>query len=334
MKRKLRILNMKEVEQTLSMTDALRLVEQAFVEKNLNHVQMPPKSYLFFRRFNGDLRVMPAYMEELNEAGVKLVNSHPDNPSKYGLPTVMATILLFDPETGAPLSIMDGTFLTATRTGAASGIATKYLARKDAKVLGLIGAGYQAPFEIEALNKVMKIESVKVFSLIEKDAENLAMMARTKFGMAAQSVATAEEAVRDSDVVVTATPVRTPIIKNEWVTEGMHINAIGADAPGKEELEAKILTRAKIVIDDWEQASHGGEINLPLSNGTITKANIYAEIGTIAAGAKPGRVSNDEITVFDSTGLAVQDIITAWHVYQVAEERGIGRDFDPLYILQ
>lgn len=332
MKEKLRVLNMKEVEQTLSMTDALRLVEQAFVEKSLNRTQMPPKSYLFFQRFSGDLRVMPAYMEELNEAGVKLVNSHPNNPSKYGLPTVIATIVLFDPETGAPISIMDGTFLTAVRTGAASGIATKYLARKGARVIGMIGAGYQAPFQLEALNEVMKIELVKIFSIIEKDTEALAVRAREKFGLDARSVATVEEAVRDSDVVVTTTPVRAPVVKNEWVTEGMHINAIGADAPGKEELEAKILTRSKIVIDDWEQAIHTGEINVPLSNGTITEENIYAEIGTIAAGTKPGRVSDDEITVFDSTGLAVQDIITAWYVYQLAEEKGIGREFEPLYL--
>jgi len=110
----------------------------------------------------------------------------------------------------------------------------------------------------------------------------------------------------------------------------MHINAVGADAPGKEELEAGILKRARIVIDDWEQASRSGEINVPVSNGMITKASIYAEIGEIVAGAKEGRVSADEITIFDTTGLAIQDVITAWHVYEIAEEKGIGREFEPL----
>jgi len=331
MEQKVRVLNMKEVKQILSMSNVLGLVEKAFKERGLKHVQMPPKSYLFFQKFSGDLRVMPAYLERLDEVGVKLVSVHPGNPSKYGLPTVLATIVLFDPETGTLISLMDGTRITAMRTAAASGVAVKYLARKDARVLGIIGSGYQSTFQLDALNKVMKIESVKIFDVIEKEAENLAVIAREKFGLNARMVATAEDAVRGSDVLVTVTPTRTPVVKSEWVTEGMHINTIGADAPGKEELEAGILKRAKIVIDDWEQASHSGEINVPLSKGMITKASIYAEIGEIVAGAKPGRISADEITIFDTTGLAIQDIITAWRVYEIAEKEGIGRELEPLY---
>jgi alanine dehydrogenase len=331
MRKKFRVLNRKEVEQILSMSEVLGLVEKAFEERGLKRVQMPPKAYLFFSKFGGDLRVMPAYLEGMDEAGVKLVNVHPNNPSKYGLPTVLATIVLFDPETGAPISIMDGTGITAMRTAAASGVAIKHLARKDARVLGIIGAGYQVPFQLEALNEVMKIEAVKIFDMIGGKADNLAARAREKFGLNVSKVAAAEEAVRGSDVVVTVTPTKTPIVHGEWVAKGMHINAIGADAPGKEELEAGILTRAKIVIDDWEQASHGGEINVPLSKKIITRANIYAEIAEIVAGAKQGRVSEDEITVFDLTGLAIQDVITAWRAYEVAEEKGIGQEIEPLY---
>lgn len=330
MKQKIRVLNMKEVKQILSMSDVLELVEKAFKERWLKHVQMPPKSYLFSQKFGGDLRVMPAYLEQLDEIGVKLVSVYPGNPSKYGLPTVLATIVLFAPETGAPISYMDGTYITAMRTAAASGVAVKYLARKDARVLGMIGAGYQSVFQLDAINKVMKIESVKIFDLIEKEAENLAVLARKKFGLNVRVVTTAEDAVRSSDVLVTVTPTRTPVVKREWVTEGMHINAVGADAPGKEELEAGILKHARLVIDDWEQTSRSGEINVPVSKGMITKASIYAEIGEIVAGAKPGRVSADEITIFDTTGLAIQDIITAWHVYEMAEEKGIGREFESL----
>ena len=331
MKQKIRVLNMKEVKQILSMSDVLELVEKAFKERGRKHVQMPPKSYLFSQKFGGDLRVMPAYLEQLDELGVKLVSVYPDNPSKHGLPTVLATIVLFAPETGVPISYMDGTCITAMRTAAASGVGVKYMARKDAGVLGMIGAGYQSVFQLDAINKVMKIESVKIFDLIEKEAENLAVIAREKFGLNARVVTTAEDAVRSSDVLVTVTPTRTPVVKREWVTEGMHINAVGADAPGKEELEAGILKRARIVIDDWEQASRSGEINVPVSNGMITKASIYAEIGEIVAGAKPGRVSTNEITIFDTTGLAIQDVITAWHVYEMAEEKGIGREFESLY---
>ena len=331
MAKKFRVLNRREVEQTLSMSEVLELVEKAFEERGLKRVQMPPKAYLFFSKFGGDLRVMPAYLEGMDQAGVKLVNVHPSNPTKYGLPTLLATIVLFDPETGVPISIMDGTGITAMRTAAASGVATKHLARKDARVLGIIGAGYQGPFQLEALNEVMKIEAVKIFDMVGKKADDLAAMAREKFGLDVSSVAAAEEAVRGSDVLVTATPSKTPIVQSEWVAKGTHINAIGADAPGKEELEAAILSRAKIVIDDWEQASSSGEINVPLSKKVITRANIYAEIGEIVAGAKPGRVSQDEITVFDLTGLAIHDVITAWRAYEVAEEKGIGREIEPLY---
>ena len=152
----LRLINQGEVEQTLSMTEVLKLVEQAFLERGNGRAQMPPKSYVFFPRHNGDLRVMPAYLETLDEPGVKLVSVHPDNPTKYGLPTVLATILLFDPETGTPVCIMDGTFVTVMRTAAASGVAVKYLARKDSRVLGVVGAGGQSLRQVEAIREVLK----------------------------------------------------------------------------------------------------------------------------------------------------------------------------------
>ena len=143
MDRKIRLLTMADVQEILTMKDALDLVELAFTERGHGRVQMPPKSYIFFSRDNGDLRVMPAYLEELNQAGVKLVNVHPDNPDKHGLATVLATILLFDTDTGTPVCIMDGTLVTAMRTAAASGVAARHLARRDASVLGVIGAGGQ-----------------------------------------------------------------------------------------------------------------------------------------------------------------------------------------------
>ena len=331
MKNKLRILNIREVEQILSMPDVIRLVEKAFGEKGRKQVQMPPKSYLYFPKFNGDLRVMPAYLEELNQVGVKMVNAHLDNRSKYRLPTVLASIMIFNPETGAPISLMDGTYITAMRTAAASAVAAKYLARKDSKVLTVIGAGYQSLRQVEALREIIKLEAVRIFDIDSDRAEELAVLLRGRFDITAKMFTSAEEAVRGSDILVTVTPSRKPIVKSEWVTEGMHISAVGADAPGKEELEPELLTRARIVIDDWEQANHGGEINVPLSSGVISKSDIYADIGEIVAGIKPGRTSNGEITIFDTTGLAIQDVITAWHVYEVAEKKGIGIELDQLY---
>ena len=315
----------------MSMPEVIRLVEKAFGERGRNQVQMPPKSYLYFSKFNGDLRIMPAYLEKLNETGVKLVNAHPDNPSKHGLPTVLASIMLFNPETGAPISLMDGTHITAMRTAAASAVAAKYLARKDSKILAVIGAGYQSFRQVEALKEVLKLTSVKIFDIDSDKAEKLAALLSEKFSINAKKFASAEEAVRGSDVLVTVTPSRKPIVKSEWITGGMHISAVGADAPGKEELEPQLLKRARIVIDDWEQGSHGGEINVPLSNGILRKSDIYAEISEIVVGAKPGRTSDEEITVFDTTVLAIQDVVTAWHVYEVAEEKGLGIEFDSLY---
>jgi alanine dehydrogenase len=239
--------------------------------------------------------------------------------------------MLFNSETGAPISLMDGTHITAMRTAAASAVAAKYLARKDSKILAVIGAGYQSFRQVEALREILKLESVKIFDIDSDKSEKLAASLHEKFGVDAKNFASAEETVRGSDVLVTVTPSRKPIVKSEWITEGMHISAVGADAPGKEELEPELLKRAMIVIDDWDQGSHGGEINVPLSNGVIKKSDIYAEISEIVTGVKPGRTSNKEITVFDTTGLAIQDVITAWHAYEVAEERGIGVEFDPLY---
>lgn len=329
---KIRMLNLDDVKQLLTMKDTLRLVEEAFKEKGLKRAQMPPKLYLFFKKYNGDLRIMPSYLEELDEAGIKLVNVHPDNPKKYKIPTILATILLFDPKTGAPICIMDGTWITAMRTGAATGVATKYLARKDAKTVGVLGAGYQAPFQLEALSEVMDMESVKIYRRRKEEAVKFAKQMSKKLGVNVKAVDAPEDAVKGVDVLVTLTPVRTPIVKKEWVSDGMHINAIGADAPGKQELEPEILKRAKIVVDDWEQANHSGEINVPLGKGIITRENIHAEIGEIVTGAKPARASDDEITVFDSTGLSLQDVITSWHVYRMAEEKGIGNEIPAFYL--
>lgn len=324
-RRTIRLLTLNDVKRILTMEDTIRLVETAFREKGLRRVQMPPKPYLFFRKYNGDLRVMPSYLEELDEAGVKLVNVHPANPNKYKIPTIMATIILFDPRTGAPTSIMDGTWITAMRTAAAAGVATKYLARRDAETLGLVGAGYLAPFQLEALNGVMKMKHAKIYRRRKQEAVKLAKRMSSKLGVPITAADSVEEAVRGVDVLVTATPVREPIVKDEWISGGMHINAIGADAPGKEELEPEILKRAKIVVDDWEQAWHSGEINVPFERGMIKKEDIHAELGEIVAGLKPGRESDDDITIFDSTGLSIQDVVTASHVLRIAERKRTGR---------
>jgi len=316
-----------EVKAVLSMRDVMKSVEQAFIEKNLGRAQMPPKTYLFYRKYGGDLRVMPSYLEKHDISAVKIVNSHPENRTKYNLPTVMAVVVLVDPRNGLPLAIMSGKTLTDMRTGAAGGIAAKYLARKDSKVVGLVGAGAQARTQLASLLEVFKkFEEVRVWGLYGTSDEFVAEMC-LKYGDLCQliPVKSVREVVEGVDIVVTTTPSRQPLVMNEAVYPGMHFNCIGADAPGKEELDPAILKRAKIVVDDWAQASHGGEINVPISQGIITKENVWAEIGEIVAGLKPGREKRDEITVFTSTGLAVQDAVTAKIAYEKALEKQIGR---------
>jgi len=235
---------------------------------------------------------------------------------------------LVDPRNGAPLAIMGGTWVTAVRTGAAGGVAAKYLARKNSKVVGLVGAGAQAKTQLMSLFSLYKkLGEVKVWSRTEKTRRARVAEMEVLYGDKAKiiPVDSVKDAVEGTDIVVTITPSRKPIVLNEWISPGTHINCIGADAPGKEELDPAILTRAKIIVDDWEQASHSGEINVPLTKGILTRQNIWGNIGQVVAGLKQGRTSSDEITVFASTGLAVQDAVTAELAYKKALAKGIGQ---------
>ncbi|MBU4491027.1 MAG: alanine dehydrogenase [Euryarchaeota archaeon] len=315
-------LNRKEVESLLDMKGTLKAVEEAFRQHGLKKVQMPPKLYLYFKKHNGDLRTMPAYLEEQDITGVKIVNVHPDNPKK-GLPTVMALVILNSTETGAPIAVMDGTYLTDMRTGAAGGVAVKYLARKNSKTVGFVGTGKQARTQLLAINEVIDIDEVKVTSVSEKS--NLDFKADMEKRINCDI--TIKRRIKDvcnCDILVTTTPSREPIVMNKWIAEGTHINAIGADAAGKEELDPLILKRAKIVVDDFPQASHSGEVNVPLSKGLLTVKDIFCELGEVITGKKKARTKDSDITVFDSTGLAVHDVATADMVYRKALEKKIG----------
>jgi len=224
---------------------------------------------------------------------------------------------------------MGRTYITAMRTGAAGGIAAKYLARKNSKVIGLVGAGTQARTQLIALLTLYgSLEEVRVYDINQLARESYVSEMKNTYGDQIENifqVKDIEDAIKGADIVVTATPSRKPLVMNEWVDEGVHFNCIGADAPGKEELDPAILRRAKIVVDDLEQASHGGEINVPLSKGLLSKGDIWATIGEVVAGLKEGRTSDKEITVFTSTGLAIQDAVTANLTYQKALSKGVGR---------
>lgn len=313
----------KEVKQLLIMAEALEAVEEAFKQHGLGMVQMPSKLYLTFKKHSGDLRAMPAYLEDLDIAGVKIVNVHPANPAK-GLPTVMAVLVLNDPATGAPVALMDGTYLTDVRTGAAGGVAVKYLARRDSHVVGLIGAGRQARTQLLAIAEVINVRKVKVASKSREGA--------LKYIKEMKRVVKAEFEVCDlknacnCDILATTTPVREPIVRAEWIQEGTHINAIGADAAGKEELDPSVLKKSKIVVDDLPQASHSGEVNVPLSMGLIGLEDIHGGLGKVITGEIKGRTRDADITIFDSTGLAIQDVAVGNLVYKKALRQKLGTE--------
>lgn len=311
-----------DVKSNLSMDDAIKAVEHAFRDHGLGKVQMPPKSYLYFSEYNGDLRTMPAYLEGIDSAGVKIVNVHPNNPEK-GLPTVMALLVLNSTQTGSPLAVMGATYLTSMRTGAAGGIAAKHLARPESKVVGMIGAGTQARTQLMALCKFFELERVIVSDRSIAGSQAFEMDARNFLDCEYRLTTNPQEAC-DCDILVTATPARSPVVKSSWVKPGTHINAIGADARGKQELETALTKRSKVVVDDITQAVHSGEVNVPISEGKFKPENIHAQIGEILTGKVPGRTSKEEITIFDSTGLAIQDVAAGSIVYKKALDTGKG----------
>lgn len=315
------------------MEEAIAAVEAAFAALGRGDAQMPAKIYLTFPAYNGDLRAMPAFLPAGSAglagpfAGVKIVNSHPDNPSK-GLPTVAAVLVLNDPKTGMPLAVMAAGRLTDIRTGAAGGVAAKHLARKDAGVLGLVGCGRQAASQLEALQSLFELRQVRVAGRSRKEAEQFCL----RYGRAPSPRFVACGEVREAceaDIVVTTTPSRRPVVMADWIRPGTHINAIGADAPGKQELESTLLAKARVFVDRMDQASHSGEVNVPLSTGALRSDRIAGELGDVVLGTKKGRTSPDDITVFDSTGLAVQDVAVAARVYQraIQADRGIRLSF-------
>jgi alanine dehydrogenase len=308
------------------MSAVVDAVEAAFAAHARGDVVMPPKSYVDLPQYDGDFRSMPAYLrtDEWDAAGVKWVNSHPENPQRHGLPTVMGTMLYSDPETAFPLAIMDGTTLTTRRTGAAAAVATDYLAVRDASTLGLVGAGVQSYAQLDAILTVRPIETVVV---ADADADRAREFVESVANRVTARVGTVAEAAA-CDVLSTVTPVEEPIV--DAIGEHTHVNAVGADAAGKHELADAILDGAKLVVDDLEQCIHSGEINVPYSEGRLTDDDIHATLGEVVVGEATGRTDADGVTVFDSTGLAIQDVATAHTVYERATAAGAGVSFDLL----
>ncbi len=306
------LLNRDEVRDLLNMSDVMKAVERAFREWALGEGKMPAKSYLVLDQ--GDFRAMPAALP--GAVGMKWVNVHPQNPS-LGLPTVMGILIYNDPTTGYPLAVMDATELTAYRTGATAAIASKYLARQDSHTLGIIGAGHQAYTQLLAHAEVFALKQIKVYDPSSAAVDKLI---KSFPGYPLQRCSLEETAA--SDIVCTVTPARVPVLKREWLIPGTHINAIGADAEGKEELDPSILKGAIVVVDDLSQAGAAGEINVPVTKGLFRIDEVYATLGEIIIGKKQGRKDKKVLTVFDSTGVAIEDLAVAQLIYQQAQQAG------------
>jgi len=310
------ILSGKTIRKLLKMEDVLRCVKEAFM--NETRMNMPPKNYLFLKK--GDFRAMPVSCGKY--AGIKWVNVHPENRN---LPAVMAVFVLNDARTGFPLAIMDATAITDFRTGASAGIATDLLSRSDSKVLGLVGCGRQAWTQFLAITLVRKIEKIILYDIKKEKAEALK---EKIFSQTSIEVVIADDLylMKECDIISTTTPSTSPVLMMSHIRNGVHINAMGADAPGKQEIDPLILKRAKIVVDHMEQAIHSGEVNLPIKKGIISERNIYGTLGEIVRGIKIGRRRFEEITLFDSTGLAIQDIAVASLLYEKARDAEIGEE--------
>lgn len=312
------ILTQPQIRSLVSMDRVVEAVEQAFAAYARGKAQMPAKVYLSLPEYNGDFRAMPAYLD--GWAGIKWVNSHPDNPARFQLPSVMGMYILSNPANAQPLAIMDATLLTAMRTGAAGAVASKYLAVSQPKSIGFVGCGVQARVLLDAHRAVYGSEQVAGMELRMADAQADTAEA---FAREAGGKVTSIEQAAACDIVCASTPSRAPVIEAGWVKLGAHINAMGADGPGKQELDPALLADNKIIIDDHEQAHHSGEINVPLAQGQISDDDIHATLGEVVAGMKSGR-EGGEITIFDSTGLAIQDVAVARLIYEQALDSGVG----------
>ncbi len=314
------LLTNKDIKKFLTPKIAIKAVQKAFRAHGLNQMEMPAKSYLNFTK--GDLRTMPAFLhgQGFKMAGTKMVNVHPQNP-RQGLPTVMAVMTLTDPENGFPLAVMDGTHITNMRTGAAGALAARLLSKKQSKIAGFVGCGVQAHTQLACLMEVRKIKHIKVWQYPADDDMpfQFCRWAEKTFHVEAAASPDINDITTGVDILITTTASRAPLVYK--VSSGTHINAIGADAQGKQEIHPAILKKALVVIDDWSQAPHSGEINVPLNKRQITRKQIHGTLGEIATGKIQGRTSDTQITLFDSTGLAIQDVACAATVYQALKDK-------------
>jgi len=322
------LLSKSQVSSILSMAESIKAVEEAFRELALGTATMPTRLSLLIPEKQGWLGVMPAYLTHAGALATKIVTVYQDNTMRHGIPNVLASVILNDVENGRVQAIMEGSQITAMRTGAVSGVATKHLARTDASRVGIFGAGVQARKQLQAVCEVRRIRSALVYDTNRESTKGfIADFANA--GMPVSVADSPEEVVQESDIIVTATTSKTPVFSGRHLKPGTHINAIGAFTPDAREVDNETSSTSKIVVDSIDAAlAEAGDIIIPLKEGVIQRQNIWAELGEIVSGKKAGRTSNEETTLFKSVGLGIQDAAVAMTVFKKAQSLGVGTRFN------
>ncbi len=323
---KLLILSAADVVTALPMDEAVEGMKNAFAQLSTGKATVPLRSHVDVPSHNGISLIMPAYLQETGELAVKLVSVFPNNPA-HGLPVINGLVLALDVMTGLPLAIMDGATVTAIRTGAASGAATDLLAAPKARTVAILGSGVQARTQLEAVCTVRDIKRVWVYSPDMAHAERFVqdMAGRGRVPVTIHIAHTAAQAIRDADIICTATSSGTPVFAGTDLKPGVHINAVGTFRTDRREVDSETVRRALVVVDEraamWAEA---GDLVIPIQEGEIAESHIHAELGEIVTGQKAGRTSADQITLFKSVGNAVQDAMATGIALRNAAAQQLG----------
>jgi len=322
---KILVLDNRQIRELLPMTECIELMADALSALARGEVYQPLRTIIRPPEARGLLGLMPAYRAgEQGAFGLKAICVFPENPAK-GKDAHQGAVMLFSRETGELLALMNASEITAIRTAAVSAVATRLLAREDAQQLAIIGAGVQARTHLTALAAVRDIKRARVACRNIEHAEQLSREMQPKLSFAIEPVRTNEEAVRDADVIVTATSSQEPVINKEWVSPGAHVNAIGTHSPNSREIDSATMAAARIFTDRRESAlNESGDYLLAAKEGLVTPESILGEIGELLTGTKTGRTSATEITLFKSLGLAIEDVVSADHVYRKAQAQQAG----------
>ncbi len=324
-----RLLSRQDVKQVLDMQDTIRILNQAFNDLAQGRAVMPQRTPITSPEYGGLALFMPAYLKGMGALGAKVVTVYKDNPAKYNLPTVLGTIILLDEKTGAPIALMDGGYLTAMRTGGVAGLATQALAREDAKVHALFGTGGMALSHAWAVDCARDIEKLLLFSIDPPEKKEAFRDSLKEIIACEIEIAeNAEQAVAASDIVTLITSAKDPIVRGSWFQPGTHINGVGSHAPAMREVDSETVVKSKVVCDLVEACmAEAGDFMIPVDAGEWSWEQVHGSLGDVIAGKIPARENDQEITFFKSVGLAIQDISTAFHVYNKAIEKGVGTDF-------